>query len=93
MEDDDWIDGRDADGESPALTMAIVELTSTNWPTSRRAFAWVGMDSAPRFPRLQRYLARLSLAQNAEIDRIRVQSSGLEHAIDLRFDVDRPTIH
>lgn len=93
MERDDWTKGDDVDLDPPSLTLAIVELSSTQWPAERRAFAWIGMDIAPHFPRLQRYLARLSMSQGAEIDRIRVESSRLAHAIDLRFDGERPTMH
>jgi hypothetical protein len=80
-------------GESPSLTFAVVELMFARGPASRRTFTWVGLDSAPYFPRLQRYLARLALSQSGEIARLHVESSGLGAAIDLRFDEDRPTIH
>jgi hypothetical protein len=53
----------------------------------------VGLDSAPYYPRLQRYLTRLAVSQCGEIVRLHVESSGLPEAIDLCFDEHRPTIH
>jgi uncharacterized protein Usg len=91
MERDDWIN--DTTVEPPCLTFAIIELMVVQRQESRRTFAWMGLDSAPHFPRLQRYLARLALSQSGEIVRLHVESSGLPEAIDLNFDVDRPTIH
>jgi hypothetical protein len=93
MERDDWTSPDEAAGDSPSLTFAIVELMFVRGPASRRTFTWVGLDSAPYFPRLQRYLARLAMSQSGEIARLHVESSGLGEAIDLRFDADRPTIH
>ena len=93
MESDDGMSPDEAAGDSPTLTFAIVELMFTRGPASRRTFTWVGMDSAPYFPRLQRYLARLAMSQSGEIARLHVESSELGEAIDLRFDTDRPTIH
>lgn len=93
MERDDWTSRDDVAGESPRLTFAIVELLFVQCQASRRTFAWVGLDSAPYFPRLQRYLARLAMSQSGEIVRLHVESSGLPKAVDLRFDEDRPTIH
>jgi len=93
MERDDWTSHDEAAAEPPALTFAIVELILVRGSLSRRTFTWVGMDSAPYFPRLQRYLARLAIAQSGEIVRLHVESSGLSQAIELRFDEDRPTIH
>jgi len=92
MERDDWT----SDAESidpPCPTFAIVELMFVRRQVSRRTFAWMGLDTAPYFPRLQRYLARLALSQSGEIVRLHVESSGLPQPIDLRFDEDRPTIH
>jgi uncharacterized protein Usg len=79
--------------EPPCPTLAIIELAFACRQQSRRTFAWFGMDSAPHFPRLQRYLARLAMRHSGEIIRLHVESSGLPEAIDLRFDEDRPTIH
>jgi uncharacterized protein Usg len=93
MERNDWTSHDEAVGESPSLTFAIVELMFVRSPASRRTFTWMGLDSAPYFPRLQRYLARLAMSQSGEIVRLHVESSGLGEAIDLRFDEDRPTIH
>lgn len=92
MERDDWT-GFDESVEPPALTFAIIELMFVRRQEARRTFAWVGMDSAPYFPRLQRYLTRLAVSQSGEIVRLHVESSGLPQAIDLRFDENRPTIH
>jgi hypothetical protein len=93
MERDDWTIPDDAASNTPSLTFAVVELMFVRGPASRRTFTWVGLDSAPYFPRLQRYLARLAMSQSGEIARLHVESSGLGEAIDLRFDADRPTIH
>jgi len=93
MERDHWMSHDEAVGESPSLTFAIIELMFVRGSASRRTFTWVGMDSAPYFPRLQRYLARLAMSQCGEIARLHVESSELGEAIDLRFDADRPTIH
>jgi len=93
MERDDWMNHDEGVGEPPSLTFAIVELMFVRRQTSRRTFAWVGLDSAPYFPRLQRYLARLAMSQSGEIVRLHVESSGLPQALDLRFDEDRPSIH
>jgi hypothetical protein len=92
MERDDWA-SHDETVEPPCLTFAIIELMFVRRQASRRTFAWVGLDSAPYFPRLQRYLARLALSQSGEIVRLHVESSELPQAIDLSFDEDRPTIH
>jgi len=92
MERDDWT-GLDEPVEPPALTFAIIELMFVRQQEARRTFAWVGMDSAPYFPRLQRYLTRLAVSQSGEIVRLHVESSGLPQAIDLSFDEERPTIH
>ena len=92
MERDNWT-LHDATVEPPCLTFAIVELMFVRQENSRRTFAWVGLDSAPYFPRLQRYLTRLAISQAAEIVRLHVESSGLPQAIDLSFDEDPPTIH
>ncbi len=93
MERDDWTTHDDIAPDPPRLTFAIVELLFLRGQASRRTFAWVGLDSAPYFPRLQRYLTRLAVSQSGEIVRLHVESSGLPQAIDLRFDEDRPTIH
>ena len=93
MERDNWTSRDDVAVEPPRLTFAIVELLFSQRQASRRTFAWVGLDSAPYFPRLQRYLTRLAVSQSGEIVRLHVESSGLPEAIDLRFDEDRPTIH
>ena len=92
MDRDDWTIGDEA-VESPCLTFAIIELMLVRKQTAHRTFAWVGLDSAPYFPRLQRYMTRLAMSQSGEIVRLHVESSGLPQAIDLRFDEDRPTIH
>jgi len=89
---DDWTE-LDEPVAAPALTFALIELMFVRQQESRRTFAWVGMDSAPYFPRLQRYLTRLAVSQSGEIVRLHVESSGLPQAIDLCFDEDRPTIH
>ena len=91
MERDDWTD-QDESAE-PCLTFAIIELMLARQRSSHRTFAWMGLDSAPYFPRLQRYLTRLALSQSGEIVRLHVESSGLAQPLDLRFDEDRPTIH
>jgi hypothetical protein len=91
MERDDWT--IDDDATKPCLTFAIIELMFARRQTARRTFAWMGLDSAPYFPRLQRYLARLALSQSGEIVRLHVESSGLSQPLDLSFDEDRPTIH
>jgi hypothetical protein len=93
MERDDWTTDDDIALEPPRLTLAIVELLFSQRQAARRTFAWMGLDSAPYFPRLQRYLAQLAMPQSGEIVRLHVESSGLPDAIDLRFDEDRPTIH
>ena len=93
MECDDWTAPEELRLEPPCLTLAIIELALWHRHKSRRAFAWLGMDSAPHFPRLQRYMARLATQQSGEIIRLHVESSGLPQAIDLRFDANRPTIH
>jgi hypothetical protein len=92
MERDDWT-GNDEIIEPPCLTFAIIELMFGRRQAGRRTFAWMGLDSAPHFPRLQRYLARLALSRSGEIVRLHVESSGLPQAIDLNFDEDRPTMH
>ena len=92
MERDDWTE-LDEPVAPPALTFALIELMFVRREEGRRTFAWVGMDSAPYFPRLQRYLTRLAVSQSGEIVRLHVESSGLPQAIDLCFDEDRPTIH
>jgi hypothetical protein len=93
MERDDWTNHQEPASEPPCLTFAIIELMLVQAQEPRRTFAWVGLDSAPYFPRLQRYMARLAMSQSGEIVRLHVESSGLPQAIDLRFDEDRPTIH
>jgi len=93
MERDDCMSHDEGADEPPSLTFAIVELMFVRRQTSRRTFAWVGLDSAPHFPRLQRYLARLAMSQSGEIVRLHVESSGLPQPLDLRFDGDRPTMH
>jgi len=92
MERDDWTTD-DEPIDPPRPTFALIELMFVRREVSRRTFAWMGLDSAPYFPRLQRYLARLALSQSGEIVRLHVESSGLAQPLDLRFDEDRPTIH
>jgi hypothetical protein len=92
MERDDWTIS-DELIDPPCPTFAIVELMFVREEVSRRTFAWMGLDSAPYFPRLQRYLTRLALSQSGEIVRLHVESSGLPEPLDLSFDEDRPTIH
>ncbi|HUL07975.1 MAG TPA: hypothetical protein VLV76_16765 [Candidatus Acidoferrum sp.] len=92
MERDDWTTD-DEPSDPPCPTFAIIELMFVRREVSRRTFTWMGLDSAPYFPRLQRYLARLALSQSGEIVRLHVESSGLLQPLDLRFDEDRPTIH
>jgi uncharacterized protein Usg len=79
--------------ESPGLTIAIVELASVRSPSTRRRFVWLGMDSAPYFPKLQQYLARLSLSAFSHIVWLHVDSAGLPHPIELDFPQSCPTIH
>jgi hypothetical protein len=93
MERDEWTIHDESPLESACPTLAIIELAFAWRQVSRRTFAGFGMDSAPYFPRLQRYLARLAMSQSGEIIRLHVESSGLSEAIDLSFDGDRPTIH
>lgn len=93
MEDNDSMIGDEIEADRPRLTLAIVELAPVIGFSSHQAYAWVGMDSAPHFPRLQRYLAQLTLAKQGEIARLHVESSGLPEPIDLCFDHERPTIH
>jgi hypothetical protein len=93
MERDNWTATEDPTLEPACPTLAIVELALLRRLESRRTFAWFGMDSAPHFPRLQRYLARLAMQHAGEIIRLHVESSGLPQAIDLSFDEHRPTIH
>jgi uncharacterized protein Usg len=93
MERDDWTVPEELRLEPPCLTLAIIELALWDRHEPRQTFAWVGMDSAPHFPRLQRYMARLAMQQSGEIIRLHVESGSLPQAIDLRFDADRPTIH
>jgi hypothetical protein len=93
MERDDWTTPEESQLEAPCPTLAIIELAFAYRQESRRTFAWFGMDSAPHFPRLQRYLAQLAMRHSGEIIRLHVESSDLPEAIDLRFDADRPTIH
>ena len=94
MERDDWKIPEESLLEPPCPTLAIIELAFAYRQESRRTFAWFGMDSAPHFPRLQRYLARLAMRHSGEIIRLHVESSDLREAIDLCFvDEERPTIH
>jgi hypothetical protein len=93
MERDDWTIPDESLLDPPCPTLAIIELACAFRQGPHRTFAWFGMDSAPHFPRLQRYLARLAMRHSGEITRLHVESSDLPEAIDLRFDEDRPTIH
>jgi hypothetical protein len=78
---------------STYLTVAIVELASVRSPSTRRKFVWMGMDAVPYFPKLQEYLARLSLSVFSQIVWLQVDSGGLPHPIELRFPASVPTIH
>jgi hypothetical protein len=75
------------------LRAAIVELASVRSPSTRRKFVWMGMDAVPYFPRLQRYLARLSLSVFGQIVWLHVDSSGLPQPIERNFPASAPTIH
>ena len=86
MERDDWMSRDETAGNSPALTFAIVELMFVRGPASRRTFTWVGLDNAPHFPRLQRYLARLAMSESRR-DRPsarRIERAGRGHRSPLR---------
>jgi hypothetical protein len=93
MERDEWTIHDESPLESACPTLAIIELAFAWRQAPHRTFTWFGMDSAPYFPRLQRYLVRLAMAQSGEIIRLQVESSGLAEAIDLSFESARPTIH
>jgi hypothetical protein len=90
---DEWTIEDGPAPDSPYLTVAIVELASVRSPSTRRKFVWMGMDTVPYFPKLQEYLARLSLSVFSQIVGLHVESSGLPHPIELRFPVSVPTIH
>jgi hypothetical protein len=81
------------DPEPTYLTVAIVELASVRSPSTRRRFVWMGMDAVPCFPRLQEYLARLSLSVFGQIVWLHVDSSGLPQPVELSFPAGAPTIH
>jgi hypothetical protein len=81
------------ESEPTYLTVAIVELASIRSPSTRRKFVWMGMDAVPYFPKLQEYLARLSLSVVSQIVWLQVDSGGLPHPIELRFPASVPTIH
>lgn len=81
------------ESEPAHLTVAMVELASMRAPSVRRRFVWMGMDTAPYFPRLQDYLMELSLSVFGQIVRLHVDSSGLPHPIELSFPASVPTIH
>jgi uncharacterized protein Usg len=86
-------DEPEPDSEPTHLTVAIVELASVGSPSTRRKFVWMGMDAVPYFPKLQKYLAQLSLSVFSQIVWLHVDSSGLPHPIELRFPASVPTIH
>lgn len=93
MQCDEWTMQEESALEPPCLTVAIVELASIRSPSTRRKFVWMGMDTVPYFPKLQEYLARLSLSVFSQIVRLHVDSSGLPHPIELSFPASVPTIH
>ena len=93
MQCDEWTIEDGPVPDSPYLTIAIVELASVRSPSTRRKFVWMGMDTVPYFPKLQEYLARLSLSVFSQIVWLHVESSGLPHPIELRFPASVPTIH
>jgi len=94
MQCDEWtIDEPEPALDLPHLTVAIVELAAIRSPSTRRKFVWMGMDTVPCFPKLQEYLARLSLSAFSQIVWLHVDSSGLPHPIELSFPASVPTLH
>lgn len=93
MQCDEWKMQDETAPEPFYLTVAVVELASVRSPSTRRKFVWMGMDAVPYFPKLQQYLARLSLSVFSQIVWLHVDSSGLPHPIELRFPASMPTIH
>ncbi len=93
MQCDEWMMQEESAPDLPCMTVAIVELASIRSPSTRRKFVWMGMDTVPYFPKLQEYLARLSLSVVSQIVRLHVDSSGLPHPIELSFPASVPTIH